>query len=129
MKVGSYCIGNHCFSTSFCTLTLQFSRVVPYFPMFFFTSFPIFLYVSSRSSNENISATTSQAVAGTWPITEFQKIGEAGTPVGAGGFPKWGSPSSDLDDKLTGAKRREWNGIIITSYYGSFPHSLLSTSK
>ena len=37
--------------------------------------------------------------------------------------------------KLTGAKRREWMGIgvagmIITSDYGSFPHSLrLGTSK
>ena len=38
--------------------------------------------------------------------------------------------------KLTGAKRREWmgmgewgNGMIIDSHYGSFPHSLLSTSK
>ena len=35
---------------------------------------------------------------------------------------------------LTGAKRREWigmgvAGIIIDSYCGSFPHSLLSTSK
>ena len=35
---------------------------------------------------------------------------------------------------LTGAKRREWMamgvaGMIITSDYGSFPHSLLSTSK
>ena len=35
---------------------------------------------------------------------------------------------------LTGAKRREWMGLgvagmIITSDYGSFPHSLLSTSK
>ena len=33
-----------------------------------------------------------------------------------------------------GAKRREWMGIgvagiIIDSYCGSFPHSLLSTSK
>ena len=36
--------------------------------------------------------------------------------------------------KLTGAKRREWMGMgvagmIIDSYCGSFPHSLLSTSK
>ena len=35
---------------------------------------------------------------------------------------------------LTGAERREWMGmgiagININSYYGSFPHSLLSTSK
>ena len=35
---------------------------------------------------------------------------------------------------LTGAKRREWMGmgvagIIFDSYCGSFPHSLLSTSK
>ena len=35
---------------------------------------------------------------------------------------------------LTGAKRREWMGmgvagIIINSYCGSFPHSLLSTGK
>ena len=38
--------------------------------------------------------------------------------------------------KLTGAKRREWmgmgewgNGMIITGDDGSFPYSLLSTSK
>ena len=36
--------------------------------------------------------------------------------------------------ELNGAERREWMGmgvagIIINSNYGSFPHSLLSTSK
>ena len=42
--------------------------------------------------------------------------------------------SGNMVTKLTGAKRREWMGMgvagmIIDSYCGSFPHSLLSTSK
>ena len=62
---------------------------------------------------------------------ELERLLRQGIEVKKSWFLADGFPFSE---KLTGAERREWMGmgvagIIINMYCGSFPHSLLSTSK